>query len=29
VDDPGPKNNTVPLVFKIVRPSSCPPTICL
>ena len=28
-DDPGPKNNTVPPVFKIVRPSSCPPTICL
>ena len=28
-DNPGPPNNTVPPVFKIVRPSSCPPTICL
>lgn len=24
----GPANKTIPAMFKIVRPSSCPPTIC-
>jgi hypothetical protein len=28
-DSPGPANNTIPSIFKIVRPGSCPPTICL
>jgi hypothetical protein len=28
-DTPGPANNTIPAMFKIVRPGSCPPTICL
>jgi hypothetical protein len=28
-DNPGPANNTIPPMFKIVRPGSCPPTICL
>jgi hypothetical protein len=28
-DNPGPSNNEIPPVFKIVRPASCPPTICL
>jgi hypothetical protein len=28
-DNPGPANNTIPPVFKIARPVSCPPTICL
>jgi hypothetical protein len=28
-DSPGPANNTIPPVFKIARPASCPPTICL
>jgi hypothetical protein len=28
-DNPSPATNTVPAMFKIVRPGSCPPTICL
>lgn len=28
-DNPSPASNTVPAIFKIVRPGSCPPTICL
>jgi hypothetical protein len=28
-DNPSPTTNTVPEMFKIVRPASCPPTICL
>jgi hypothetical protein len=27
--DPGPANNAIPQQFKVVRPSSCPPTICI
>ncbi|MCC8432334.1 hypothetical protein LJ725_25445 [Reyranella aquatilis] len=27
--NPGPANNVIPPLFKIVRPASCPPTICL
>jgi hypothetical protein len=28
-DNPGPANNVIPPLFKIVRAGSCPPTICL
>lgn len=27
--NPGPANNAIPQQFKVVRPSSCPPTICI
>lgn len=28
-ENPGPANNRMPNLFKIVRPSACPPTFCL
>jgi hypothetical protein len=28
-DNPGPANNTIPATFTLVKPGSCPPTICL
>ena len=27
--NPGPANNVIPSLFKVVRPSSCPSTICM
>ena len=27
--EPGPANNVIPPLFKVVRPTSCPPTICM